>query len=135
MHCLEHAVQVHQNISEFEALGTQVLIIGFQETQISRQWLERSGVSFSFLMDPDRKVYRAYGLGRSVWRSWHPRNLWSYFKRMLAGQGLPRITADPNQMGGDFIVDRTGVVRLAYFSHDPTDRPSVEQLLDLLRDL
>ncbi len=135
MHCLKHAVQVHQSKSEFEALGTQVLIIGFQETQVSRQWLERSGVSFPFLMDLDREVYRAYGLGRSIWRSWHPRNLWSYFKKMLAGQGLPRITADPNQMGGDFIVDRNGVVRLAYFSDDPTDRPDVEHLLTVFRDL
>jgi hypothetical protein len=135
VHCLEHVVQVHQNTDEFDALGTQVLIVGFQEAQISRLWLERSGVSFPFLLDQDRKIYHAYGLGRSVWRSWHPRNLWSYFKKMLAGQGLPRITADPNQMGGDFIVDRSGVVRLAYFSHDATDRPDVEHLLSVLRSL
>jgi hypothetical protein len=31
---------------------------------------------------------------------------------------------DPNQMGGDFVIDAAGVVRLAYYSATNTDRPT-----------
>jgi hypothetical protein len=38
-------------------------------------------------------------------------------------------------MGGDFVIDIDSTVRFAYRSQDPTDRPPVEALLEVLRDL
>ena len=38
---------------------------------------------------------------------------------------------DALQLGGDFLVDRDGGILWAYRSVDPTDRPTVEQLLAL----
>jgi peroxiredoxin len=38
-------------------------------------------------------------------------------------------------MGGDFVIDKRGIIQLAYHSRDATDRPSVEQLLSVLRDI
>lgn len=35
---------------------------------------------------------------------------------------------DTTQLGGNFIIDAGGILRLAYRSYDPTDRPSVEFL-------
>ena len=84
---------------------------------------------------PERSVYRAYGLGRSVLRVWSPKVLWRYLRLMLAGRRLKPIQGDPHQLGGDFIVDAGGIVRLAHPSRDPTDRPSVEKFLTVLRDM
>ncbi len=42
---------------------------------------------------------------------------------------------DTSQLGDDFIVDKNGLLRLSYPSHDPVDRPPVEALLDILRQL
>jgi alkyl hydroperoxide reductase subunit AhpC len=42
---------------------------------------------------------------------------------------------DTSQLGGNFIVDKEGVLRLIYPSHDPTDRPAVDSLLKILDDL
>jgi hypothetical protein len=42
---------------------------------------------------------------------------------------------DTSQLGGDFIVDRNGILRLVHPSHDPTDRPSVEKLIEILNAL
>ena len=36
------------------------------------------------------------------------------------------------QLGGDFIVDRDGILRLAYRSRDPADRPEVTLLLETI---
>ncbi len=40
-----------------------------------------------------------------------------------------------SKIGGDFIVDRNGILRLVHPSHDPTDRPSVEALLKALEKI
>lgn len=42
---------------------------------------------------------------------------------------------DTSQLGGDFIVDKNGVLRLVYPSHNPADRPPVDELLKVLASL
>lgn len=128
-------MQLHHNRRELEALKTRVLVIGFESAERARLWLQKEAITFPFLLDPGRSVYQAYGLERSFWRSWHPRNLWFYLKRLFGGESIPRIRADPNQLGGDFLVDTDGLVRLAYPSEDAMDRPSLEELLSLLERL
>ena len=61
--------------------------------------------------------------------------MWRYARLLAAGRKWRGIQGDSTQLGGDFIVDASGIVRLAYRSHDPTDRPSAEQLLAILREL
>lgn len=78
-------------------------------------------------------MYQAYGLERSALRTWSPRTIWYYVRRLAAGARLQRARGDPYQLGGDFVVDTNGIVRLAYRSRDPADRPSVERLLEVLR--
>ena len=42
---------------------------------------------------------------------------------------------ETDQMGGNFIVDANGIVRFAYASKDPTDRPSIESMMTVLHTL
>jgi len=122
-------VQVHRFRQEFEDRRTRILIIGFEKEERARDWMQRAQVDFPFLIDIDRAVYRAYGLERSILRSWHPRILWFYFKRFIKGKGVPIFRADPTQLGGDILIDRKGRIRQIFPSKDAMDRPSVEQLL------
>ena len=69
---------------------------------------------------------------RSLLRSWSLKTVQSYVQLMRAGRRWRGIHGDSTQLGGDFVVDADGVVRLAYRSHDPTDRPSVEQFFTVL---
>ena len=104
-------------------------------TSGSQAWLEETCSPFELLLDPERKAYEAYRLERSVFRSWNLRTLWRYVKLLASGRRWRGIQGDSTQLGADFIVDPNGVVRLAYYSHDPTDRPSVDHLLAALTDL
>lgn len=124
--------QLRQRQDDFERLNVQVLVISFGTEDWAKAWLEETGAPFPLLLDPERRVYRAYGLGRSVLRVWSPKVLWRYLRLMMAGRRLKPIQGDPHQLGGDFIVDAGGIVRLAHPSRDPTDRPSVEALLKVL---
>ena len=92
-------------------------------------------ITFDVLLDPDRSVYRAYQLESSRWRIWSPRTLWAYAKLLIAGRKLQPKDGDTSQLGGDFIIDTQGKIQLAYRSHDPADRPPVDELLAILEDI
>lgn len=122
--------------SEFEKLNTRVFIISFGTFPAVQQWMKENANDFTVLIDRERIVYTAYGLERSKFRSKSPRTLWLYFTRWLQGQKFHDSHGDDtSQLGGDFIVDKNGIIQFAYPSHDPTDRPNAELLLKVLRKI
>jgi peroxiredoxin Q/BCP len=127
--------QLCQYQDDLNELNTQVLLISFGTLPAAQAWLEETCAPFRLLLDPERVVYRAYGLERSLLRSWNLRTIWRYVQLLTSGRQWRGIQGDSAQLGGDFIVDAEGAVRLAYRSHDPTDRPPVAELLNLLRQL
>ena len=91
---------------------------------------------FAILLNRDRVVYKAYQLERSRLRSRHPRVVWMYIKRWFQhGEFYDSHGDDTSQLGGDFIVDRNGLLQMVYPSHDPSDRPSVGELLKVVKQL
>jgi peroxiredoxin len=124
-----------QHQEEFDRLDVEVLVLTFGTLPLAQAWLEETCSPFHLLLDPERTVYRTYGLERSLWRSWTLKTVWRYVGLLTAGHRWRGIQGDSTQLGGDFVVDRSGIVRLVHRSHDPTDRPSVDQLLDAFGQL
>ena len=125
--------QLCQHLPEFEALNTRIVVISFGRPDQARIWLDETNVSFTLLLDPKRKAYRAYGLEHSLLRSWGL-NVWLLYAQLLfKGRKWRGILGDSGQLGGDIIVDSMGRIRFAYCSHDPTDRPDIHTLLNALR--
>lgn len=91
--------------------------------------------TFEVLLDPERIVYRAYQLESSRLRSWTPRTVLMYVKLLLAGRKRLPKEGDASQLGGDFIIDAHGVLQLVHRSFDPADRPSVDNLLKVIREI
>ena len=124
--------QLRQHTSDLEALKTNVVIISFGSPYNAQLWEKETQSKFTLLLDPERNAYRAYGLERSMLRSWGLITFLTYSRLMLSGRKWRGIQGDSSQLGGDFIVNANGIIRLAYYSRDPSDRPSVDQLLDIL---
>lgn len=121
--------------SELEARNTQVSLISFGSTALAQKWIEETKATFQFLIDPDRKAYKAFGLESSLLRSWRPK-IWFEYARLIAqGRKWRGIQGDSGQLGGDFIVDRDGIIQMAYRSLDPADRPTVRFILDRLEEI
>ncbi len=120
--------------AEFDELGAVVLLISFVGGRAAGAWLAETGAPFTLLIDERRSVYRAYGLRSSILSVWNLRVLWAYIRLIARGRKLRPIQGDPNQLGGDFLVDSDGFLCLAWPSRDPTDRPPVETLLQAIRD-
>ena len=116
---------------QFAHHGAKVVTISFATQRYwAEAWLAETQSPFPLLIDPERLAYQAYGLESSALRSWGWRNLAHYARAILRGDKLIKEKrGDTDQLGGDFLVDAAGIVRLAQPSHNPTDRPSVERLL------
>ncbi len=117
---------------QFDELNIQIVIITFTGGYWADNWLKDTGVDFPLLVDEANELYDRYGLKHSFWKTWQPKVLLDYAKRLLKGQSIKQSSGDLYQMGGNFIVDTDGIVRLAYRSDDPTDRPSVDDMLRVL---
>ena len=127
--------QLRQSSEIIKGLNTRVAIISFGTFPGAIIWLQETAVPFEFFLDPQRKTYQAYGLEHSLIRSWGPKVWFTYARLLLSGRRWRGIQGDSAQLGGDFIVDRNGIIRLAYRSLDPTDRPSINELVSLLQRL
>jgi len=120
---------------ELKRLGLKVLLVTFSSKGFAHKFREEVCSSFPVLINRERDLYRTYGLESSLLRSWGWKNLWTYAKRLLSGQEWKGIQGDSTQLGGDFIIDRDGIVQLAYRSRDPTDRLPVEELMEHLQEI
>jgi peroxiredoxin len=113
-------------------LNCEVVVISFGTEYWVKVWLQETQAPFPMLLDQERVAYRAYGLERSLLRSWGLKTMWHYARLLLSGRRWRGIQGDSSQLGGDFIVDAGGRLRFVYTSRDPADRPAVSQLLAVL---
>lgn len=129
--------QVESQKTKFEALNGEVVIISFGNVKGARKWLQDTKCEFRMFVDPERQLYNALGLKRSVAKVWSISALIYYAEQKRANRKLVAMFEedDPTQMGGDFVFDKNGKLVLIHRSKVSTDRPSVENLLECVRDL
>ncbi|CAL8316844.1 unnamed protein product [Boreogadus saida] len=134
------AVTLGQYLAELEAnqalLGArsaQVLFVSYGSVEGARLWLEQTGCTFPMLLDPQRTIYRAFGLGSSYAKVLKFDFLLEVSECVVAGREIPdvsnRLLGDIWQMGGDFLLDQEGKVLLSHRSQHPLDRPAMADLL------
>jgi peroxiredoxin len=115
------------------ALNTKVIVISFGSVSGAQTWLTETCTTFELLLDGDRTAYDAYGLEHSLFRSWNVKTMMTYARLLFQGKKWRGIQGDSGQLGGDYFIDKNGIIQLVYRSNDPTDRPTVEQLLNVLK--
>lgn len=105
-------------------------MVTFEAAPLARAYVEETKLQWPVLIDESRDVYRAYGmLAGKIRDVWGPRTWWAYLKELAAGR-LPKASrSDTLQLGGDVLIDPSGIVRLHHVGTGPADRPSVATLL------
>ncbi|KAK0052273.1 peroxiredoxin-like 2C [Biomphalaria pfeifferi] len=129
----DHLCEIVARQAELKQFGAEILIVSFGEQLGADNWLKETNCPFDMILDPYRKIYLSFGLHRSVSKVWSCACMVYYVEQLLKGRQLPRplenVHDDPQQMGGDFILDNTGRVVFSYCSKVSNDRPSVDQIL------
>uniref|UniRef100_A0A3B4WT94 Thioredoxin-like protein AAED1 n=1 Tax=Seriola lalandi dorsalis TaxID=1841481 RepID=A0A3B4WT94_SERLL len=98
----------------------RVLVVSFGSLEGAQLWLEQTGCTFDMLLDPQRKIYRSFGLGSSYAK------VMKFDKKNYIHAALMRLLF---QMGGDFLLDEAGKVLLSHPSKTPMDRLTVKDIL------
>jgi len=127
-------VQLRQRAGDLQTLNVEILVVTFEDAASARRYLGDTDLPWPLVLDEDRRLYRAYGMERGRWwQIYGPRTLFTYLRLLLGGRRLAAPGGDPDQLGGDILVDPDGRIRLQYVSDNPADRPPVEQIVSLIR--
>ena len=120
-----------------ERLGpeAELVLLTFTTSGELEEYQRRRELSIPILVDSNRKVYAAYGLGRgSLGRVWGWATMRRYAQILRRSDrgfaDLTSATEDTRQLGGDFVVAPDGRLSWGYWSEGPADRPFVHEVLD-----
>lgn len=121
-----------ENARIVEAGAQSVVVFMGQPGNVADYCAQRN-MPFVCLADPDRSAYRAYDLPTRI----IPMNVGAVAKgvRLFAKgltTGLPHPGQDIRQMGGSFVIEKGGRLRLSHVSRDPSSLPSIAVILGAL---
>lgn len=132
--CKEMLAQLELVKPELVEKGLSLAVVTQGKPEETRVFCGERIPEVTCLSDPERKAYRAYGLGRGEMRqtvlSWRVMRA----NRILAKRKgwkpeMPPEGQDAFQMSGLFIIGPEGRIRLPYYYEDIADHPPVELLL------
>ena len=123
-------------MEEFRKLGIDVAAVSMSKPSGLALYLAHNSMPIPIFADPERRAYAAFELGRNTWgQIIRPGVIWRYLQHVVRGAKIRRVPEgeDALQTGGDFLIDANRKLLWANRSDDPTDRPSVDQLLRAVR--
>lgn len=126
-------MQLHDKRAEIAQRGGQVVVITLSQPRWATMWIDDLEVNFPLLFDQNKELYARYGFHhsfRNVWGS--PRVALLYVWYVIKEGRWRGFLGDTFQMGGDVILDAQGVIRYLRRSMDPTDRPPVSALIEVM---
>lgn len=131
--CRLHLQDLEKNKSTLDAHSVEVVVVSFGCQEGASHWLQETSCQFDMLLDADRKLYAAFGLGASLKKVLNFSNMLRYAEYVADNYEFPRglasIQDDMFQLGGDFVLDEHGRVLFSHCCQSPIDRPSVEDIL------
>jgi hypothetical protein len=121
---------LRQAEGELERLGVQLLAVTFEGAEAARAYVAETGLRWPLLVDTERRLYHAYGMGKARLRHlWGAATFRAYWREARLGR-FPRLPrADTRQQGGNVLIDPAGLVRFHHVGLGPADRPAVHELL------
>jgi peroxiredoxin len=120
---IERAGRLKEEMASYRAAGAEVVVVGQGEPERAAAYRAEHGIDCTFLCDTTEDGYRAYGLTEftvpevlfdapeDFWS--HGRQVGEQFMADRRGSGRPLVD-NPWRRPGEFVIDTTGTIQLAY---------------------
>lgn len=125
---------MRERLDEISAAGVKALVV----TQSRPEALSGVSMPLPTVCDPDRTVYRRFGLERGRWSMFLRWRVLARYVRLIVAGSRP-VLGEPEedmfQLGGDFLLSSERRLLYVHRSKDPADRPTAAELVDQIRRL
>lgn len=135
--CRAELLRVRDHDADFRSRGATIAAISAATPEATERFSQRYRLPFPILANPDRSVYRAFGLAEgSLLEVGGPAVLLRQARESLRGNIATINPFDTiRQLGGVFIVDTAGSVRFGHVAQPIYYYPSVETYLHVFDQL
>ncbi len=113
-----------------DAAGLQVVLIGLGTPEEAREFRAALRLPFTVLCDLEMRSYARYGLGRmNAGAEASLASVTTFFSEVSHYGGAWSKDQDMAQLGGVFVVDTSGTVRLTFRPRRAAERPPIADLV------
>jgi peroxiredoxin len=118
----------------YELKRAGIVEIVFFHSSVAELLPYQGSFPFDVVGDAERRFYRQYGVGRSIFSLLHPKT-WLAMLRGLITKGRPAISLSPEGgllgLPADFLIGAGGLVEAVHYGTHADDHWSVDQVLEL----
>lgn len=125
-------LRIHMLVNRFDELGNDFAIVAIFDSSVSnlKHHADRHESPFPILADEDNRYYREYGIEHSVAGMWKGMifRMPTLLKAMLKGYLPTTFKGSLTTMPADFLIDRTGVIQVAFYAKDEGEHLPFEEI-------
>jgi alkyl hydroperoxide reductase subunit AhpC len=127
--------QLRRNKKSFEKAGAQVVLVGMGTPSQSAEFAAKFNIPFSIVADPDKKLYRKFGLKQmSALGFLSPSLALKGVAAIAGGHGLGMPQGNVRQLSGVFIINTAGHIVFSHFASNPADHPDAKTIIAALNE-
>ena len=124
---------MRRNKKSFEKAKAQVLLVGMGKPAESAEFAAKYNVPFPIVADPEKRLYRKYGLKQmSTLGLFSPSLAIKGISAIVGGHGIGMPQGDVRQLPGVFIINTAGLIVYSHFSSNPADHPDAQTIIAAL---
>jgi len=122
--------QLRRSRKSFEKAKAQIVLVGMGTPAESAEFAARYDVPFPIVADPEKKLYRKFGLKQmSTLGFLSPSVALKGVAAIVGGHGIGLPQGDVRQLPGVFVIDTAGEIIFSHFSKNPADHPDAKTIL------
>jgi dehydrogenase/reductase SDR family member 12 len=119
---------LRDSIDRWQEEGVNVVVIGNGNADFAEAFRTEFQLDATLLVDPDLAAYRAAGLRRGRLEIASPKLIQNAYRAYRGGARQTGVEGDPWQLGGTFVFDRGGDLKLAFRSREAGDHVSPDEI-------
>lgn len=128
--CNFHLHTFSQSAEALKAAGIREVVL-FHSSVVEMQKYQND-IPFAAVADPERKLYKRFGVERSWLASLHPKAMWAGIKGALLGKMGVTVENGPFGLPADILLDQSGTVVAVKYGTHAYDQWEVPELLAIV---